>query len=51
MNANNPFDSHLEIGGGSTYEKLVKNKDGSWRPNSDAKLNSIYWSLPDKKML
>ena len=28
LNADNPFDSHLEIGGGSTYEKLVKNKDG-----------------------
>jgi hypothetical protein len=29
LNEDNPFDSHLEIGGGSTYEKLVKNEDGS----------------------
>ena len=29
MNEDKPLDSHLEIGGGSTYKKLVKNKDGS----------------------
>jgi hypothetical protein len=33
-----PFNSHLKIGGGSTYEKLVKNKAGSWKPNSDGKV-------------
>jgi len=38
LNEDNPFDSHLEIGGGSTYKKLIKNKDGSWRPNSDGKV-------------
>ncbi|MDP9304908.1 MAG: hypothetical protein M3O68_01005, partial [Thermoproteota archaeon] len=30
MNHDEPFDSHFERGGGSTYTKLVKNKDGSW---------------------
>ena len=38
MNEDNPFDSHLEIGGGSTYKKLIKNKDGSWKPNSDGEI-------------
>ena len=49
MNANNPFDSHLEIGGGSTYEKLVKNKDGSWRPNSDGKVKFNILVTPGQK--
>ena len=43
LNTDNPFDSHFEKGGGSTYEKLVKNKDGSWKPNShgDVKFNIL----------
>ena len=49
MNANNPFDSHLEIGGGSTYEKLVKNKDGSWRPNSNGKVKFNILVTPGQK--
>ena len=31
MNHDEPFDLHFEIGGGSTCDKLVKNKDGSWK--------------------
>ena len=50
MNPDKPFNSHLEIGG-STYEKLVKNKDGSWKPNSDGKVKFNILSLPGKKML
>jgi hypothetical protein len=30
MDPEEPFDSHFERGGGSTYSKLVKNSDGSW---------------------
>ena len=29
MDHDHPFDSHFERGGGSTYDELVKNKDGS----------------------
>ena len=49
LNADNPFDSHLEIGGGSTYEKLVKNKDGSWKPNSDGKVKFNILVTPGQK--
>ena len=49
LNADNPFDSHLETGGGSTYEKLVKNKDGSWKPNSDGKVKFNILVTPGQK--
>jgi hypothetical protein len=49
MNEDNPFDSHLEIGGGSTYEKLVKNSDGSWKPNSDGKVKFNILVTPGQK--
>ena len=51
LNEDNPFDSHLETGGGSTYEKLVKNKDGSWKPNSDGKVKFNILVTPGQKML
>jgi len=35
MNHDEPFDSHFEIGGGSSYSKLVKNNDGSWTANDN----------------
>src|SRR6185503_2352443 len=38
MNHDEPFDSHFEIGGGSTYSKLVKNKDGSWTANDNERV-------------
>jgi len=49
MNEGNPFDSHLEIGGGSTYNKLIKNKDGSWKPNSDGDVKFNILVTPGKK--
>ena len=38
MNHDEPFDSHFERGGGSTYRKLVKNKDGSWTANDNKRV-------------
>jgi len=38
MNHDEPFDSHFERGGGSTYSKLVKNKDGSWTANDNERV-------------
>ena len=35
MNHDEPFDSHFEIGGGSSYGKLIKNNDGSWTANDN----------------
>jgi hypothetical protein len=49
MNADNPLDSHLEIGGGSTYKKLIKNNDGSWKPNSDGKIKFNILVTPGQK--
>ena len=49
MNEDNPFDSHLEIGGGSTYKRLIKNKDGSWKPNSDGKVKFNILVTPGQK--
>ena len=49
MNEDKPLDSHLEIGGGSTYKKLVKNKDGSWKPNSDGKVKFNILVTPGQK--
>jgi hypothetical protein len=49
LNTENPFDSHLEKGGGSTYEKLVKNNDGSWRANSDGDVKFNILVSPGKK--
>jgi hypothetical protein len=49
LNPDNPFDSHLEIGGGSTYEKLVKNEDGSWKPNSNGKVKFNILVTPGQK--
>jgi len=41
MNQKRPFDSHFERGGGSTYSKLVKNNDDSWKAddNRNVKFN------------
>jgi hypothetical protein len=41
MNHDEPFDSHFERGGGSTYSSLVKNEDGSWTAddNDNVKFN------------
>lgn len=49
MNPDNPFDLHLEKGGGSTYEKLVKIKDGSWKPNSNGKVKFNILVTPGQK--
>jgi hypothetical protein len=49
MNPDKPFDSHLEIGGGSKYEKLIKNKDGSWKPNSDDNVKFNILVTPGQK--
>ena len=38
MNHDEPFDSHFEIGGGSTYNKLVKNDDGSWTADDNKRV-------------
>jgi len=41
MSEKRPLDSHFELGGGSTYSKLVKNNDGSWKAddNRNVKFN------------
>jgi len=41
MNNDKPFDSHFEMGGSSTFSKLVKNADGSWTAddNKSVKFN------------
>ena len=49
MNEDDPLDTHLEIGGGSTYEKLVKNSDGSWKPNSNGKIKFNILVTPGQK--
>ena len=49
MNEDNPLDGHLEIGGGSTYKKLIKNKDGSWKANSDGKVKFNILVTPGQK--
>ena len=38
MNHDHPFDSHFERGGGSTYDELVKNKDGSWTADDNKRV-------------
>ena len=38
MNHDEPFDSHFERGGGSTYNKLVKNEDGSWTADDNKRV-------------
>ena len=38
MNADNPYDSHFERGGGSKFRNLVKNKDGSWTTDNKKKV-------------
>ena len=38
MNHDHPFDSHFERGGGSTYDKLVKNEDGSWTADDNKRV-------------
>lgn len=38
MNHNEPFDSHFERGGGSTYRELVKNEDGSWTADDNKRV-------------
>ena len=49
MNEDDPLDTHLEIGGGSTYEKLVKNNDGSWKPNSNGAVKFNILVTPGQK--
>ena len=38
MNHEHPFDSHFEIGGGSTYHRLVRNNDGSWTADDNKRV-------------
>ena len=38
MDHDEPFDSHFERGGGSTYRELVKNKDGSWTADDNERV-------------
>jgi len=38
MNHEHPFDSHFEIGGGSTYHRLVRNNDGSWTADDNERV-------------
>jgi hypothetical protein len=49
LNTDNPFDSHFEKGGGSTYEKVVKNNDGSLKPNSDGDIKFNILVTPGQK--
>ena len=49
MNHDEPFDLHFEIGGGSTYSKLVKNKDGSWTANDNERVKFNLNVDPDYK--
>ena len=49
MNHDEPFDSHFERGGGSTYHKLVKNKDGSWTANDNKRVKFNLNVDPDYK--
>jgi hypothetical protein len=49
MNPEHPFDSHFEIGGGSTYRKLVRNKDGSWTADDNKRVKFNLNVDPDYK--
>jgi len=49
LDTDNPIDSHFEKGGGSTYEKVVKNNDGSLKPNSDGKIKFNILVTPGQK--
>jgi hypothetical protein len=49
MNHEQPFDSHFEIGGGSTYRKLVRNKDGSWTTDDNKRVKFNLNVDPDYK--
>jgi hypothetical protein len=49
MNNSKPLDGHLEVGGGSTYSNLVKNGDGSWKPNKDGTVKFNILVTPGQK--
>jgi hypothetical protein len=49
MNHDLPFDSHFERGGGSTYNELVKNKDGSWTADNNKRVKFNLNVDPDYK--
>jgi len=46
MNSENPLDSHFEIGGGSSHDKLVRNIDDSWTANDHKKVKLDLNSFP-----
>ncbi len=49
MNNDEPFDSHFERGGGSTYDKLLKNDDGSWTADDNKRVKFNLNVDPDYK--
>lgn len=49
MNHDEPFDSHFERGGGSTYDKLLKNDDGSWTADDNKRVKFNLNVDPDYK--
>ena len=49
MDHDHPFDSHFERGGGSTYDELVKNKDGSWTADDNKRVKFNLNVDPDYK--
>ena len=49
MNTDNPLDSHFERGGGSKFNKLIKNNDGSWTTDNNRKVKFNLNVDPDYK--
>jgi len=49
MDNSKPFDGHLEKGGGSSYGTIVKNGDGSWKPDKDGTIKFNILVDPGQK--